>query len=335
MKNDNKSDILIDFVILWVDGSDPEWLKEKSKYKTNAVKANTANRFRDWDNFHYWFRAVEKFAPWVNKIHIVTCGQVPKFLNLNNPKIHMVNHKDIIDEKYLPTFNSRAIEMNIFKIKDLSEHFVYFNDDLYLTNYVKPEDFFVNGIPVDEFAENTIEPAMDSFAHTMFNNVSVITKYFDKATTKKRLKGKYYNIKYGTYNIKTLLLTPYKHFVGFQTHHLAQPYLKSYFEKVYNLEKELIDKTTSCRFRDNSNINQYLVRYFQLLDGNFVPRKHSFGKMFVASDDNSSTIKSIRSNKYKCICINDNDTNFDFEKAKKEINSAFEAILPEKSSFEK
>ena len=58
----------IDFVMIWVDGNDPEWRKEKDKYSNN-VDNNTDNRearFRDWDNLQYWFRGVEKFAPWVN-----------------------------------------------------------------------------------------------------------------------------------------------------------------------------------------------------------------------------------------------------------------------------
>ena len=112
----------IDFVIIWVDGNDPEWQKEKMKYD-NSININNDSReirYRDWDNLQYWFRGVEKFAPWVNKIHFVTCGQVPKWLNTNNPKINLVNHSDYIPEKYLPTFNSNAIEINLHRIEELS-----------------------------------------------------------------------------------------------------------------------------------------------------------------------------------------------------------------------
>ena len=54
----------IDFVITWVDGDDPKWKKEKEQYS----KKNDSKRFRDWDNLQYWFRAVEKYAPWVINI---------------------------------------------------------------------------------------------------------------------------------------------------------------------------------------------------------------------------------------------------------------------------
>ena len=65
----------IDFVIPWVDSSDPEWLKEKSKYLINSTSLDASEeRYRNWDNLQYQFRGAEKFAPWVNKIHFITRG---------------------------------------------------------------------------------------------------------------------------------------------------------------------------------------------------------------------------------------------------------------------
>ena len=70
----------IDFVVLWVDGNDPEWRAEKAKYQGAVTDdSNSVNRFRDWGLMPYWFRAVEKFTPWVHKIHFVTCGRIPEF----------------------------------------------------------------------------------------------------------------------------------------------------------------------------------------------------------------------------------------------------------------
>lgn len=87
----------IDFVVLWVDGSDPAWQAEKAKYQGQPLDdSNTPNRFRDWGLMPYWFRAVEKFTPWVRKIYFVTCGHVPAFLNLAHPKLHHVKHADFL-----------------------------------------------------------------------------------------------------------------------------------------------------------------------------------------------------------------------------------------------
>ena len=85
----------IDFVILWVDGNDPDWQAEKSRYQSEKEDdSNTVNRYRDWNLLPYWFRAVENFAPWVRKIHFVTWGHVPKFLQLDNSKLHIVRHDE-------------------------------------------------------------------------------------------------------------------------------------------------------------------------------------------------------------------------------------------------
>src|SRR5699024_11566777 len=90
-------------------------------------------RFIDWDNLQYWFRGVEKYAPWVNKVHFVTWGHVPNWLKVDHPKINVVKHVDFLKEENLPTFNSRAIEINLHRIEGLAEQFVYFNDDMFLT----------------------------------------------------------------------------------------------------------------------------------------------------------------------------------------------------------
>ena len=148
----------IDFVVLWVDGSDPAWQAEKAKYQGKALDdSNSANRFRDWGLLPYWFRAVERFAPWVRKIHFVTCGQVPEFLNTEHPKLHLVKHSDFMPPEALPTFSSHAIEMNIHRIPGLAEHFVYFNDDMFLIRAVKQENFFRDGLPCTYGGEYPIE----------------------------------------------------------------------------------------------------------------------------------------------------------------------------------
>ena len=89
------------------------------------------------------------------------------------------------------------------------------------------------------------------------------------------------------------------------------------------------------RFRSKQDITIYLVRYFQNLEGWFSPRKSNFGKHYVISDCNDKMIKDIKKKKHKMICINDDENIADFEKTKKEINQAFNEILPEKSLFEK
>ena len=75
----------IDFVITWVNGNDLRWKEKKDKYLNKYdKKLNTNSRFRDWEILKYWFRSVEKNAPWVNNIYFITEGHLPEWLNLNH-----------------------------------------------------------------------------------------------------------------------------------------------------------------------------------------------------------------------------------------------------------
>lgn len=116
---------VIDFVITWVDGSDPIWFQEKQKIFKKAVGAvdtdDRSERYRDWGILKYLFRSIEKFAPWVNNVYFVTCGHLPEWLNTECSKLQIVSHKDFIPQKYLPTFNSHPIEWNFHRIKNLSD----------------------------------------------------------------------------------------------------------------------------------------------------------------------------------------------------------------------
>ena len=90
----------------------------------------------------YSIRSLEANAPWIHHIYIVTNGQIPSWLDLSNPKISVVFHKDIFRVPHsLPTFSSPAIELNLHHIPHLSDYFIYFNDDVFLGQPVHLSDF--------------------------------------------------------------------------------------------------------------------------------------------------------------------------------------------------
>ena len=82
---------VIDFVVTWVDGNDEKWRLKKAKYdgsiNTSKYSMNSEKAYREWGTFKYWFRGVEKFAPWVNKVYLVTDNQKPSWLNFNSDKL--------------------------------------------------------------------------------------------------------------------------------------------------------------------------------------------------------------------------------------------------------
>jgi len=141
-------------VYLWVDGDDEKWLAKKNAElkkigKELSVGDVGRHRFNDNDELLFSLRSVEKFAPWVNHIFIVTDNQIPKWLNTNNPKITVVDHTEIMPAEALPCFNPVIIEFFIPNIEKLSEHFIYANDDMLFTAKTNPNYFFTKkGLPI-------------------------------------------------------------------------------------------------------------------------------------------------------------------------------------------
>lgn len=336
MGNDNNQ---IDFVVLWVDGNDENWIQEKKRY-SNILKKDYADsliRYRDWQLFKFWFRGIEKFAPWVNKVHFITWGHVPPWLNLNHPKLNIVNHHNFIPEKYLPTFNSNVIELNIHRISGLAEKFVLFNDDFFLINSVKEKDFFLKGKPCDELVFNTIvqEDYSDIFTHSLLNNVGILNMNFSKRKQFIKYPFKHINLKYGAGLFRNLLLLSWSGYTGFKNRHLPQPFLKKTFELVWNREAKYLNAVCHNKFRDRTDLTQYLIREWHLVRGDFYPiNKNSQGKYFDLGEDNSKAINVIKSQRIKMICLNDSVEVKDFDQRKDELIKAFNFILPEKSTYE-
>ena len=327
----------IDFVITWVDMEDPEWKAEFSKYsgkKDNEKNGVSEARFRDYGFLKYWFRGVEKFAPWVRKIHFVTSGQKPEWLDENNPKINLVNHKDYIPEQFLPTYNSVVIERYLHKIPGLAEHFVYFNDDFYIINKVSTERFFKNGLPCD-IAVFQYNPSWSQWYKRIKNNLKIINRHFDKKEVMARDYDKWFHKSYGSKARLNYLLKPYNKFITLRTPHNAQPYLKSTFEEVWAVAEKELTETSVNRFRTVTDYTPELFRTWQICKGNFEPyNTYADTKMFPLMIRPKQAVRAIYDQSYTLICLNDNVHIRNYEQVMENIKDAFESILPENSSFE-
>lgn len=327
----------IDFVITWVDGSDVEWLKEKKKYNSNIDIDDSVARYRDFGSLKYVLRSIEKFAPWVRNIFLVTNGQVPSWLVLEHKKLKIVKHSDFIPLEYLPTFSSHPIEWNFHRIAELSEKFVYFNDDTILTAPVKPTDFFKDDLPRDSFGLGIVRP-VEYFSHIPFNNMLVLNKHFDFKETIKKNRRKFFNIKYRVRSLKSIILSRQNVFYGLYDPHVVISFKKSYFELLWKEEYSLIDETCKNKFRSKNDVSLWLVRYWQLLSGDFLPRSNKFGRFYTILDfiQNKNVKKDLLKGKSKVICVNDtNDDLIELEKAKEIFENNMNVILGDKSSFEK
>jgi len=149
------------------------------------------------------------------------------------------------------------------------------------------------------------------------------------------MRFKFLHPKYGSYNFKTLHNMRFKKkFCGFWNFHVAQPYQKQTLKKIWEKEPTALDNACKNKFRSSSDLGIVLTRYWQFMEGKFVPKKND-SKYFIYLNNNDTTVKAILEQKYQLICINDAYDNIDFERAKMEINESLNKIFPDKSSFEK
>lgn len=333
----------IDFVVTWLDSTDPAWRAQYEKYEP-ITKGDISNaRFRDMNIFRYWFRAVERYAPWVNKVYLITNGKFPDWINKDNPKLVLVKHEEYMPEECLPTFNSCAIELHMHKIKGLSEHFVYFNDDMFLNAPVSPDYYFKNGLPCDNNKETCFNVPI--YTHTekfdiqmsIHTDIGLVNGHFNRWETVRKSPRRWFGPHIGIKGlIMSGILMKQRRFVGFSNIHTEQAYLKSTFEEVWEKEPEFLN--ASCtRFREDVIANPYLFRYWQFAKNTFYPMKRKFATFQLRGRSSLNSIReALFNNKIVSVCINDTSLckQDDFDFIDKHLMKWFEEKYPEKSSFE-
>lgn len=238
----SKNNFPIDLVYLWVDGFDPKWRAKKNSELTKAGKLAIEStghfRFDDNDELLFSLRSAEKFAPWLNHIFIVTDKQTPKWLNLRNPKISVVDHSKIMPAAALPTFSSTIIEFFLQNIPNLSQHFIFANDDMLFTAMTNPDYFFTKtGKPIIR-ANDKKHPqetgSMTIHDENILNSIKMAKNLF------------------GEFNYKWLMS------------HNIDPYVKSDMietVKIPQIAKKLKTMLPN-HFRDRSNLHRVLFYYF-------------------------------------------------------------------------
>lgn len=332
----------IDFVITWVNEKDPEWRKKKNnilaKLGIPMEKAADDERFRDYGILKYLLRSIEKYAAWVHKIYLITDNQKPSWMkdSLENTKLSIVDHRDIIPHQMLPTYNSNAIEFCIDNINGLTENFVEFNDDLLINKAVTPDDFFKNGKPRDFRLYKALIPN-SPFDRLLFNDSYVLNSWLKEQETDWPINN--YGIFSFQYplrsNIRNLYFRTDNHgrVSNYVLSHNALSLTKKTFEKSKMIWNKEINSTISHQFRSETDVTIYLLREYQLETGNFISRAPSFSKYFELSNC-KAIIEELQKQNASLICINDANIN-NYDSVTKKIRKSLEKKFPNKSSFEK
>lgn len=333
----------IDFVVSWVDCNDPGWIKAYNFFRPEKPIEDIA-RFRNWNLFRYWFRAVERYAPWVNKVYLITNGKFPDWINPDCEKLVLIKHTDYIPHKYLPTFNSKTIELNFGRIKDLSEHFVYFNDDMFINAPVSTNYYFKEGLPCDYNFESIYRNPTYSQENKfgidldIFCDIAVLNRHFNRRNVIRQNWKKWYGYHlWGKPLLFSLLLINRSKFENFALYHHEQPMLKSIFQEIWEKEEAILDESCS-RFRGDASLNQYIIRYWQFASNRFHPvKKHGLAYHYYNKEIVDDLIKNLKEEVCPSICINDCPflNGEDFINISAKIRNAFEEKFPHSSIFEK
>ena len=332
----------IDFVVTWLDSNDLKWQELYEFYK-NVKGDKGKGRFREMNIFPYWFRAVEKYAPWVHKVFLITNGKFPDWINKDHPKLVLIKHEDYIPKECLPTFNSCTIELHMHRIKGLSEHFVYFNDDMLLNGPIPPNYYFKKGFPCDYNKETCFNVPIytneEKFGiyMSMLADIGIVNRHFNRWKTVCKSPLRWFGLHLG---IKGLLMSSIllkqRLFVGFSNFHTEQAYLKSTFEDVWEKEPDFL--LASCtRFREDVIANPYLFRYWQLAKNQFYPYKRKFATFHLVNRNIIGNIeRALNNTSIASICLNDTSmcTDEDFELIDAQLIKMLKQKLPDKSSFE-
>ncbi|MCX3062576.1 stealth conserved region 3 domain-containing protein [Streptomyces beihaiensis] len=279
----------IDAVYTWVDGSDVAWLERKNavlaaKGMDTEDAAASAARFRNRDELRYSLRSLDMFAPWIRNIYIVTDRQSPAWLDLNHPRVRVVDHTEIFgNEGALPTYNSHAIESRLHHIDGLSEQFLYFNDDVFMAKPGKPDLFFLGNGQSKHFMSSNAIP---------MNPVSLEDEYSRSAAKNNR---ELISWAFGRTLVNSFI-------------HAPHPLRRSV---MYDLEETFPDHlraTAASQLRDRSDVSvaSSLHHYFGYYTGRSVPGRISSGFVNVGMSEQVKKLNQLlaaRSN--DVFCLND------------------------------
>ena len=247
-----------DAVITWVDGDDPRHIEKRAAYCSTKMSAAQdvagKTRFSSLGEILWCVASINRFAPWINRIYIVTDGQDP---NIEKPikemfpdghiPMEIIDHKVIFRgyEEYLPVFNSVSIETMTWRIPGLSDTFIEFNDDFMLASPVTPEDFFTpEGKPVCYAKRNCI--AMTRFTR--------LFKHRKDGSRKVTFKGLMLN---------AASIAGSKYFY-FRLGHTPRGLRRDFYENYFSEHKELMARNIRYRFRAPDQFTPQELQYLTL-----------------------------------------------------------------------
>lgn len=307
----------VDVVYTWVDGDDPAWQASRAQHLTGLTGAaatqssSGAARYRSRDELRWSMRSIHLFAPWVRRIHLVTAGQVPSWLEVDDDRIRLVDHRDIFPADALPTFSSHAIESRLHLVPDLAEHFLYVNDDVVLGRPARKEKFFS---PSGQFAAfEALRPvglpgsSDTAYMHAAWNNQRLLAEAFGVQIT------------------HTMAHSPH-------------PMRRSVLEEVAQRFGEAVRATTYSRFRSETDLSllSSFAQHYGIITGSAYWGSAQHTYVDLGHHNVQGQLQALRRRDLDFFCIADNhDSAYDEDEVTAMLTEAMERYFPVAAPWER
>lgn len=297
----------MDLVVPYVNCSDQIWQDQLRIHGKITITKNNIVRFRSWGTLRYMFRGVAKYMPFIDRIVLIVSGpsQVPTWVNTNTVKV--VYHKDFIPAHHLPTFNSCTIEAFLPNIKDLSEKFIYTNDDMFPIALCAEEDFFTEDLPNLKFVVHEKYDHKQMFRNQCRSGVDLM--------------------------LSTLGMEPYEPGYIIRPYHITVPMLKSTLDKVHELCGPQIDASATM-LRKERNINQYIYSYYHYFTDTYVNKILSYKYFELCDNSFNDVCTTILADEYQYVCLNDSTKLKDYGRTRGDLIAVFKRKFPDRCKFE-
>ncbi|TGA92561.1 stealth conserved region 3 domain-containing protein [Streptomyces sp. MZ04] len=313
-------DFPVDAVYTWVDDSDPEWRARREAALGGPDDGSSADhgavRFRNRDELRYSLRSLAMYAPWIRHIYLVTAGQTPSWLNADHPDVTVVDHRDLFadPDAALPTFNSHAIESQLHRIEGLSEHFLYFNDDMFLGRPTTPDTFFLSSGTARFFWSTASVPALpvspddEGYLAAAKNNRELLRREFGRTAT------------------HSFFHAPYA---------LHRGVLAELTERF----ADELEATARSRFRSNGDLAlvSSLHHHYAYLTGRAVPGEITYDFVDIGRREDHSRLGQLLQSRAKtAFCIGESpDSELSDEEMALAVRSFLTAYFPVRSPYER
>ena len=293
----------MDYVFPYVDCMDPFW-RLQYRVANNCITMDES-RFRPFGTLRYVFRGIAKNMPFIDRVVLIvsTETQVPEWIN--REKVRIVMHGEFMPIEHLPTFSSSAIESDMWRIRGLSERFIYGNDDFFPLMPLTEGDFFCGDKPLLRF-EHSDYRFQNLFRKCCRNGMDMVADALGVARTD-----------------PNVLLKPQHCMKGMTVEHMRE---------VGRLCGSRINETVTMH-RHQWNVTGYIYQYYAYYTGEYAPFDTDY-KYIRITNDYEDELESMDA--ARILCINDaGDLDAEhYEGACKTLKQKFERMFPERSIYE-